>query len=276
MREIEETDRPRAAAQPAQPARHRRGARRARHAACRRWRCSTPRSTRPCRSARTSTRSRTSSTGATACAATASTARRTATSRTATGSSPGRTREETKIITLHLGNGARRARSTRATRSTPRWASRRSRGWSWARARGDLDPAILDFVAREGRALARRGRRACSTSSRDCSASRGSPTTCASCSPRRDEHDDRRARLAIDMFCYRVRKYIGAYLAAMDGADAIVFAGGIGENSPEVRARICAGLDWLGVDARRRAEPRDGERRGGRRSAPTTRASRCG
>ena len=50
------------------------------------------------------------------------------------------------------------------------------------------------------------------------------------------EHDDRRARLAIDMFCYRVKKYLGAYLAAMNGADAIVFAGGIGENSPEVRA----------------------------------------
>src|SRR5262249_14625403 len=61
------------------------------------------------------------------------------------------------------------------------------------------------------------------------------------------EHDDRRARLAIDMFCNRVRKYIGAYVATLGGADAIVFAGGIGENSPEVRARICSGLDCLGL-----------------------------
>ena len=61
------------------------------------------------------------------------------------------------------------------------------------------------------------------------------------------EHGDRRARLAVDVFCYRVKKYLGAYLAAMNGADAIVFAGGIGENSPDVRARICAGLDWLGI-----------------------------
>jgi acetate kinase len=60
------------------------------------------------------------------------------------------------------------------------------------------------------------------------------------------EHDDRRARLAISLFCYRVRKYIGAYLAAMDGADAIVFAGGIGEHAAAVRAEICAGLGWLG------------------------------
>jgi len=62
------------------------------------------------------------------------------------------------------------------------------------------------------------------------------------------EHDDRRARLAIALFCYRVRKYVGAYLAAMEGADAIVFAGGIGENAAEVRAEICAGLTWLGVE----------------------------
>jgi acetate kinase len=63
-----------------------------------------------------------------------------------------------------------------------------------------------------------------------------------------EANDDRRARLAIDLFCHRARKYIGAYLAAMNGADAILFAGGIGENSPEVRARICADLSWLGVE----------------------------
>jgi acetate kinase len=62
------------------------------------------------------------------------------------------------------------------------------------------------------------------------------------------ENDDRRARLAIDIFCYRARKYIGAYLAALGGAEAIVFAGGVGENSPEVRAQICRGLEWAGVE----------------------------
>jgi acetate kinase len=63
------------------------------------------------------------------------------------------------------------------------------------------------------------------------------------------EHDDRRARIAIELFCYRVKKYLGSYLAAMNGADAIVFAGGIGENAPAIRERICAGLDWFGVAA---------------------------
>jgi acetate kinase len=56
-----------------------------------------------------------------------------------------------------------------------------------------------------------------------------------------------RAKLAIDMFCYRVRKYIGAYAAAMGGVDAVVFTGGIGENSPIVRARTMAGLEFMGA-----------------------------
>ncbi len=56
-----------------------------------------------------------------------------------------------------------------------------------------------------------------------------------------------RAELAIEIFCYRARKYIGAYLAALNGADAIVFTAGIGENSPDVRARICKDLENLGV-----------------------------
>jgi acetate kinase len=61
------------------------------------------------------------------------------------------------------------------------------------------------------------------------------------------KHGDRRAHLAVDIFCYRARKYIGAFLASMGGADAVVFTGGIGENSPDVRAKICEGLDWAGL-----------------------------
>jgi acetate kinase len=61
------------------------------------------------------------------------------------------------------------------------------------------------------------------------------------------EHDDRRVRLAIEVFSYRARKYIGAFLACMDGADAVVFTGGIGENSADIRERICSGMDWAGL-----------------------------
>ena len=74
-------------------------------------------------------------------------------------------------------------------------------------------------------------------------------------------NNDRRARLAIDVFCHRARKYVGAYLATMNGADALLFSGGIGENSPEIRARICADLSWLGiaVDAARNTALTDGK-----------------
>lgn len=56
-----------------------------------------------------------------------------------------------------------------------------------------------------------------------------------------------RAALAVDAFCYRARKYIGTYLAAMNGADVLIFTGGIGENAPRIRARICEGLSNLGI-----------------------------
>jgi len=59
--------------------------------------------------------------------------------------------------------------------------------------------------------------------------------------------DDARAALAVEMFCYRVSKYVGAFLAALGGAQAVVFGGGIGENSPPIRARICERLAWFGL-----------------------------
>jgi acetate kinase len=60
-------------------------------------------------------------------------------------------------------------------------------------------------------------------------------------------HEDHRVRAAVDVFCYRARKYIGAFLAGMGGADAVIFTGGIGENSPAIRDQICSGLEWAGL-----------------------------
>jgi len=71
------------------------------------------------------------------------------------------------------------------------------------------------------------------------------------------EQGNERAALAIDAFCYRVRKYIGTYLAAMNGADALIFTAGIGENSPAIRARICEGLSNLGISLDPAANERD-------------------
>jgi acetate kinase len=59
---------------------------------------------------------------------------------------------------------------------------------------------------------------------------------------------DKRAAEAVDIFCYQVRKSVGALAAALEGLDALVFSGGIGENSPAVRARVCNGLRFLGIE----------------------------
>lgn len=56
------------------------------------------------------------------------------------------------------------------------------------------------------------------------------------------------ARLAIEAFCHRIRKYLGAYLAVLGGADAIIFGGGIGEHTPDIRRRICSGMKWFGLE----------------------------
>lgn len=61
------------------------------------------------------------------------------------------------------------------------------------------------------------------------------------------EEGDKRAQFAIELFCHRARKYLGAYLAVLGGAEAVVFGGGIGENAPEIRARICRGMEWCGL-----------------------------
>jgi acetate kinase len=87
------------------------------------------------------------------------------------------------------------------------------------------------------------------------------------------EHDDRRARLAIEIFCYRARKYIGSYLAAMNGAEAIVFTGGIGENASEIRAKICDELSWLGVELDAEMNANHGAGKNGQISSDSSRVA---
>jgi acetate kinase len=76
------------------------------------------------------------------------------------------------------------------------------------------------------------------------------------------------ARLAIQMFCYSVRKQVAAMIAALDGVDLVVFTGGIGENDEEVRAAICRGLSWIGVSL-------DGARNASANDPVNDSASRC-
>jgi len=76
------------------------------------------------------------------------------------------------------------------------------------------------------------------------------------------ESDRPEARLAIELYCYRVRKYIGAYLAVLGGADAVLFGGGVGENAPFIRNRICEDMQWCGIELDGRANSDTIEREG--------------
>jgi acetate kinase len=158
----------------------------------------------------------------------------------------GRSREDTKIITLHLGNGASACAIVRGESVDTSMGFTPLEGLVMGTRSGDLDPAILDFVAaKEGMSLTEVD--ALLNKQSGLLGISGLTADMRELLAEERENGDRRARLAVDVFCYRVKKYLGAYLAAMNGADAIAFAGGIGENSPEVRARICSGLEWLGI-----------------------------
>lgn len=159
----------------------------------------------------------------------------------------GLAREQTHIITLHLGNGASACAISGGKSMDTSMGFTPLEGLAMGTRSGDVDPAILDFVAqKEGMTL--RDVEAMLNKQSGLLGISGLTADMRELLAEESEHDDRRARLAIAVFCYRVKKYIGAYLAAMNGADAVVFAGGIGENSPEVRERICIGLDWFGID----------------------------
>jgi acetate kinase len=159
----------------------------------------------------------------------------------------GKTREQTSIITLHLGNGASACAIEAGQSIDTSMGFTPLEGLVMGTRSGDLDPAILDFIAaKEG--LSSREVDSILNKQSGLLGISGLTANMRELLAEEAENGDRRARLAIDVFCYRVRKYLGSYLAAMNGADAIVFAGGIGENSPAVRARICANLDWLGIN----------------------------
>jgi acetate kinase len=155
-------------------------------------------------------------------------------------------REQTNIVSLHLGNGCSAAAIRGGKSVDTSMGMTPLEGLVMGTRSGDVDPAILGFIAaKEGLSIhevetmlnKQSGLLGISGLTHDMRVLQNEIR----------EHDDRRANLAVDIFCYRIRKYIGAFLAAMGGADAIVFTGGIGENSPLVRANICEGLEWAGL-----------------------------
>lgn len=160
--------------------------------------------------------------------------------------------EQTNVISLHLGNGCSAAAIQRGHSIDTSMGMTPLEGLIMGTRSGDLDPAVVSLLAIKER-----------MSPQDIELFLNKESGLLGVSGRSSDvrellnhGDDPRARLAIDMFCYRARKYIGAYLAAMGGADAILFTGGIGENSPQIRASICDCLAWAGLklDPRRNSQ----------------------
>jgi acetate kinase len=154
--------------------------------------------------------------------------------------------EDVNIITLHLGNGC----SVCAIRNGKSFDTSMGftplEGLVMGTRCGDIDPSVVEYLSlRAGMSLIeidtllnhQSGLLGLSGLSNDMRALLEAET----------ERHDSHARLAIDIFCQRAKKYIGAYFAEMGGADAVIFTGGIGENSPVIRARIGAGLERLGL-----------------------------
>ena len=157
-----------------------------------------------------------------------------------------RNRDQVRIVTLHLGNGCSACAIVNGYSVDTSMGFTPLEGLVMGTRSGDIDPALLDYIAaKEGLSLPQV--EALLNKQSGLLGVSGLTNDMRDLLAEAHEHRDRRAMLAIEIFCYRARKYIGSYLAAMGGADAVVFAGGIGENSPEIRARICAGLEWAGL-----------------------------
>jgi acetate kinase len=156
-------------------------------------------------------------------------------------------RDATNIITLHLGNGCSIAAIKGGNSIDTSMGFTPLEGLVMGTRSGDLDPSIIDLIStKEGLSLSEV--ESLLNKQSGLLGISGLTDDMRELLAEAHEHDDRRARLAIEIFCYRARKSIGSYLAAMNGAEAIVFTGGIGENSAEIRERICAGLSWLGIE----------------------------
>ncbi len=152
--------------------------------------------------------------------------------------------EDLHIITLHLGNGASAAAIRNGKCIDTSMGLTPLEGLVMGTRSGDLDPAILFYLGRENDL---------DMDALDMLLNKesGLKGICGENDMRTISEaagqGDKQSRLALAMFCYRLKKYIGAYIAALGGVDCIVFTGGIGENSAIVRQLSCQGLEWLGL-----------------------------
>jgi acetate kinase len=157
----------------------------------------------------------------------------------------GKTPESTNLITLHLGNGASCAAVRGGLSIDTSMGLTPLEGLVMGTRSGDIDPALHFFIMRETGMSA-------DELEKSLNAQGGLKGICGLNDMREIQEQSasgvERATLALTMFCYRIKKYIGAYYAVIGRPDAVVFTGGIGENSKTVRSRVCSGLEHLGIN----------------------------
>jgi acetate kinase len=150
-----------------------------------------------------------------------------------------------KVILAHLGNGASLAAVRDGKPMDTSMGFTPAAGVPMSTRSGDLDPGLVWYLSRTEGSTAKKFNEMVNFQSGLLGVSEIS-------SDMRDllehESEDVRAAEAVASFCYQVKKWIGAFAAALGGLDTLVFAGGIGENAPLVRARICDGLGFLGIE----------------------------
>jgi len=150
-----------------------------------------------------------------------------------------------RVILAHLGNGASLAAVLGGKPMDTSMGFTPTAGVPMSTRSGDIDPGLVWYLARTEKMGAKQFNEMVNSQSGLLGVSETSS----------DMHDllgretkDVRSAEAVALFCYQVKKWIGAFAAALGGLDTLVFAGGIGENAPAVRARICDGLGFLGIE----------------------------
>ncbi len=151
---------------------------------------------------------------------------------------------EINCITIHLGNGCSAAAVRNGQSVDTSMGLTPLEGLVMGTRSGDFDPAILFYLADRGYDMVSLNK-LCNKQSGLLGVS-GESNDMRTLVEKADSGDSR-AQLAVDIFCYRIKKYIGAYLAVLGHVDAVVFTGGIGENAAGVRADACGGLEPLGI-----------------------------
>jgi len=154
--------------------------------------------------------------------------------------------KQARLITFQLGNGCSIAAIAQGRSVDTSMGFTPLEGLVMGTRSGDVDASIVSYLAEREKVEAAEVERWLNESSGLLGLS-GRSNDMRELLRAAEQEQDSGAEFAIDLFCYRARKYLGAYLAVLGGADAVVFGGGIGEHAPEIRRRICAGMDWCGL-----------------------------